>query len=268
MSGAALCTDASALLPASEARTLGVHVVPVPVALEAVPFGGDEEQLDRFYERLLAGARATTSQPGPGDFLRAYARAAASGATEVLSIHLDGALSGTAATAALAAREAPVPVRVVETETASFGVAVCVRAAARALAQGASAEEAARAARRMGATLRNVFVAPGAPGGRVGPDAGWTVLEVRGAATRAVARCRDAGEAVAAMAEEVAASAEPVHAAVGHAAASSEPAAAALAASLAGLSRVASVERYRIGAAVGAHTGPHAFGAFWWPAAS
>ena len=43
------------------------------------------------------------------------------------------------------------------------------------------------------------------------------------------------------------------------------PAADALAVLLASSPRVIGVERYRVGAAVGAHTGPLSFGAFWWP---
>jgi hypothetical protein len=58
-----------------------------------------------------------------------------------------------------------------------------------------------------------------------------------------------------------------VRAAVGHAAASTDPAADALAGSLASLAQVVGVERYRVSAAVGAHTGPLSFGAFWWPSA-
>jgi hypothetical protein len=53
---------------------------------------------------------------------------------------------------------------------------------------------------------------------------------------------------------------------VGHASATTERAADELAAALRALADVELVERYRVGAAVGAHTGPLSFGAFWWPA--
>jgi fatty acid-binding protein DegV len=56
-----------------------------------------------------------------------------------------------------------------------------------------------------------------------------------------------------------------VSAAVGHAGASTEAAADALALSLVTLTQVVEVDRYRVRPAVGAHTGPTSFGAFWWP---
>jgi DegV family protein with EDD domain len=267
MTGVALCTDSSALLSRAEAERLGVLVVPVAVALDGVPVTGGEDGVDGFYERLLAGARAITSQPSPGEFLDAYERAAAAGASEALSLHLHGALSGTASSARLAAREAPLPVTVVETATVSFGVAVCVRAAADSLAGGASVAEAARAARALSRELRNVFVARQAPAGRVGETAGWALLEVRAGTTRVLGACGDEAAAVAAMASRIARSRTAVRAAVGHAAALTAGPAQALAAALAELPQVTAVERYRVGPAVGAHTGPLAFGAFWWPAA-
>jgi DegV family protein with EDD domain len=264
MSRVALCTDSSALLSEAEAERLGVHVVPVAIALEGVPFDGSGRAVEELYERLLAGARATTSQPSPGELLDAYVRAAEAGAGEVLSLHLHAGLSGTVASARLAAREAPLPVCVVDTRTASFGVALCVRAAAAALAAGATAVEAARVARRLGVRLRNAFAVRAAPAGRVSATAGWTVLELRGAETRVLERCGDAAEAVAALADRVAAGRLRVRAAVGHAASPTEPYADALAETLAASRRVVSVERYRVGPAVGVHTGPLAFGAFWW----
>jgi fatty acid-binding protein DegV len=77
-------------------------------------------------------------------------------------------------------------------------------------------------------------------------------------------RCGDAAEAVAALADRVAAGRLPARAAVGHAASPTEPYADALAETLAASRRVVSVERYRVGPTVGVHTGPLAFGAFWW----
>jgi fatty acid-binding protein DegV len=54
-----------------------------------------------------------------------------------------------------------------------------------------------------------------------------------------------------------------VRAAVGHAGAATEPGAEALALSLASLSHVVDVERYRVGPAMGVHTGALSSGAFW-----
>jgi fatty acid-binding protein DegV len=147
----------------------------------------------------------------------------------------------------------------------SFGVGACVRAAAEAIAAGASATEASTVARRLGSRLRNVFVAPSA-GGRIGDTPGWAVLELMEGNARPVAGCGRVEEAAELMAARIGRQHGPVRAAVGHAGAVTEPAADALASSLGGRSYVVEVERYRVGPAVGAHTGPLSFGAFWWPA--
>ena len=265
MNAVAICTDSSALFPEGVVERLGVSVVPIAITLDDAPFDEKDASLDEFYARLSEGAKVTTSQPSPGAFVETYARAAADGASESLSIHLDTRVSGTAGSAKLAAREAPIPVTVVDTQTVSFGVGLCVRAAAAAIAAGASAAEAAASARRVGATLRNVFVAHRGPPGRLPDAAGWAVLEFTDGKAEPVGACDTIGEAIDAMVARVLAGDHAVSAAVGHAGPATEPAADALALSFATLTHVVEVERYRVGAAVGAHTGPFSFGAFWLP---
>lgn len=266
MSSVAVCTDASALVPEDEATRRGLAVVPIPIALDGEPFAGGDDAVDDFYARLIAGARASTSQPSPGSFLAVYEAAAEREATEVLSFHLDARVSGTVRSAELAARDASIPVRVVETGAVGFGVGVCVRAAIETLERGGSAGQAAAVAREVGATLRNVFVTHAGPRGRV-PDAeAWSVLEFSDGRAIPLAGCADVGQAIEAMVRGVFAEERSVRVAVGHAAASTEPAADALALALGSMRHVVDVERYRVGPAVGAHTGPLSFGAFWWPA--
>jgi fatty acid-binding protein DegV len=261
----AICTDSSALFPAGVAERLGLAVVPVAVALDGQPLDEPDLSLDGFYARLGEGAKAVTSQPSPGDFLDAYAGLAASGAEEVLSIHLDSRVSGTTGSAELAARETPIPVTVVDTGTVSFGVGLCVRAAAAALAEGASAADAAAAVRSIAGTLKNVFVAEAGGSGRLPEAVLWSLLEFAGGKVEPGAVCDSLEEAIEAMAERVLEQDGPLEAAVGHAGASTEAAADVLARTLAESPQVVDVERYRVGAAVGAHTGPQSFGAFWWP---
>lgn len=84
---------------------------------------------------LTRGVRVTTSQPAPAAFAEAYARAAASGAREIVSVHLSGELSGTVRAAQLAALAAPVPVHVVDSRSVVMGLGFAVLSAAR-LARG------------------------------------------------------------------------------------------------------------------------------------
>jgi fatty acid kinase fatty acid binding subunit len=266
MSSVAICTDSSTLFPEGVAEQLGVTIVPVAITLDGRVVDEHATPIDDFYARMSAGERATTSHPSPGELLDAYSTLASGGASDVLSIHLDARVSGTTGSAELAAREAPIPVTVADTRTVSFGVGLCVRAAAQALGAGASVHDAASLVAAAGTRQRNVFVAPQGPPGRLPEAAGWAVLEFADGAARPVGVRDNIGEAIDAMLASVLGEELPLRAAVGHACAATEPAADALARSLAGLSQIVEVERYRVGAAVGAHTGPFTFGAFWWPA--
>ncbi len=111
---AVVCTDSSALLGEQDVARLGIEVVPIAIVLDGELVQADLET-DGFYARLSAGATVATSQPSPAEFAAVYAAAAARGARSVISIHLDERVSGTAGSAEIAAREAPIPVSVVAT---------------------------------------------------------------------------------------------------------------------------------------------------------
>jgi len=222
--------------------------------------------VDDFYARLRGGAVATTSQPSPAEFVEAYERAAVAEAEAVVSIHLDARVSGTVSAAGLAAVAAPVPVTVVDTGTVSFGVGICVRAAAAVVAAGGSAKEAALAAIALGSRLENAFVAPRTSGGRIPATSDWALWTFANGAATPVSESSGIDEAVDRISTRVLLSDRPISVAVGHAAREVEAAADELAHQLVRSSLVLAVERYRVGPAVGAHTGPDSFGAFWWPA--
>jgi len=267
VSETAICTDSSALLPTDRAERLGIRIVPLSVLLDGEAFDERSGDVDGFYARLEQGGEAKTSQPSPGDFADAYADAARRGSKRVLSIHLDARVSGTSRSAELAAREAEIPVSVVDTTTVSYGVGVCVRAAARALEAGASAEEAAHDAANLGTRMQNAFVARTGADGRVPGRADWAVLTFENGAAIPLAVCDSAEAAIEAMTARVQHEDQAVEAAVGHAGAVVATSADSLANALARSTHVVGVERYRVGASVGAHTGPVSFGTFWWPTA-
>ncbi|MEV4221024.1 DegV family protein [Nonomuraea sp. NPDC049725] len=141
----AVVTDSTAYLP----EVPGVTVVPVQVVLgEMACDEGD------FSGNI---ATATTSRPAPSRFAACYEALAAGGASAVVSIHLSAALSGTAESARTAARDAPVPVEVVDSRSIGMGLGYPVLAAARAAAAGGDAEAAATAARDCAARTRTFF---------------------------------------------------------------------------------------------------------------
>src|SRR3954470_3425986 len=160
-----LVTDSNGVLPAgvvdglAPLATLGV--LPLHVTVDGVEYReGVDLDADGFYRLLAAEPTPAvgSSQPSPGAFLAAYRDQAATGATEILSIHIGSELSGTLNAARVAARRSPVAVRLVDSHTASFGVAFAVWAAAEALAAGANVDAAEARALDVAGRLRNVFV--------------------------------------------------------------------------------------------------------------
>ncbi|MDP9070919.1 MAG: DegV family EDD domain-containing protein, partial [Actinomycetota bacterium] len=155
-----LCTDSNAQLPPPLVERFGVEVVPLTVTIDGQAFSeGVDLDADAFYAYFDEGATPTvaTAAPGPGRFLAAYQALAAKGAGEILSVHIGSSLSATLNAARLGAEQAPVPVRLVDTGTASFGVACCLWEAAEAVSRGADLEEAARLAEQVAGRTGNVF---------------------------------------------------------------------------------------------------------------
>lgn len=274
-----LVTDSNAMLPPDLAARYGVEVVPLTISVDGVTYQeGVDLDADAFYGRFRAGRPVvSTAQPSPGTFAAAYDAVAHRGAEEILSIHIGSAVSGTVNSARLAAQVSPVPVRIVDSGTASFAITLCLWEAAEALAAGASLDEASVAAERVGATVGNVFVvgaldlarAGGRLGGAVAGPAGSTaipVLTLVGGAMQQVERAADLDGAADAMAAFVRAGGTSLRVGVGLSDATTLPLVVALEDRLRGTPEVRELVRYRIGPSVGAHTGPGTVGAMFAPA--
>ncbi len=144
----ALITDSTCDLPSEWIKEHEITVVPLSI------LWGDEHYLDRvtlspedFYARLeTSKIHPTTSQPTPGDFLKAYCQAAEAGAKEVVVCTISSAMSGTIGSARQAAQESPIPVHIVDSRNNSMGLGWQVMAAARVRQAGGSIQEMLRAA--------------------------------------------------------------------------------------------------------------------------
>ena len=156
----ALVTDSTAMLPREVVERYGILVVPLQVVIGA---RSHDEGLDPDVtpETIAAALRewtpVSTSRPTPARFLETYEKAKAEGADEVLSVHLSGEMSGTYESAQLAARDASLPVRAVDTRQLGLATGFAVVAAAEVLARGGSAEEAAGAALARSAGTTSLF---------------------------------------------------------------------------------------------------------------
>src|SRR6266550_3284636 len=113
---ATVVTDSTASLPPEVAEDRGIVVVPLQVVIGATVY---DEGPDGATPKMVADALrefrpVSTSRPSPAYLAEVYAKAAAAGAGEILAVHLSAEMSGTVESAQLAAREAPVPVTVVD----------------------------------------------------------------------------------------------------------------------------------------------------------
>jgi len=138
----AVVLDSTADFPDAQIRFPNTRVVPLYVRFGEESFR-DYVELDPhgFYERLRTATELpTTSQPTPQDFLSTYN--ALSGYERVYSVHISSRLSGTLQSASLAAAEAGGDrVRLIDSESASVGIAMLAIAIQELLAQGTTDEE-------------------------------------------------------------------------------------------------------------------------------
>ncbi|WP_178945683.1 DegV family protein [Kocuria sp. TGY1127_2] len=101
-------------------------------------------------ERLVVataeGRRMTTSRPSPGAFTSVYESLATQGYEHIVSVHLSAELSGTVDSARSSARQASVPVSVIDSRSAAMGQGFAVAAARDAARAGAAPAEVEKAA--------------------------------------------------------------------------------------------------------------------------
>ncbi|WP_030256355.1 MULTISPECIES: DegV family protein [Streptomyces] len=266
----ALVTDSTAYLPQEALDRHGITVVPLSVAVgDTVLSEGVEISPKDVAEALRGKQRVTTSRPNPETFAAAYRAAAEAGAKGIVSVHISGELSGTVEAARLAAAEAPVPVRVVDSRLVGMALGYGVLAAAEAIAAGQGLTEAAEAADRRAAGTSGFFYVDTLEhlrrGGRIGAArallgsalAVKPLLHLDGGRIEPLEKVRTASRAIARL-EEIAverAGEREVDITVHHLAAEdrAEPLAERLRARVPGLRELYVGE---VGAVIGAHVGP------------
>lgn len=129
----ALITDSSSDLPLSLVRDYAIQVVPLYIIWGTAELrDGIDITSEAFYRRLISDHNhPKTSQPAPADFSRAINAAAQAGAQQALILTLSGAMSGTLRAAEQGAREASIPVKVMDSYANSMSLGWEVLAAAR-----------------------------------------------------------------------------------------------------------------------------------------
>ena len=268
-------TDSSSQIPADLAVRLGVEVVPVMVAVDGVEYHeGVDLDADGFWSRFVPDAampEVKTSQPSPGAFVDVYRDLADRGVDEIISIHVAEVFSGTVNSARLAAEVVDVPVRVVDSGTASFGVACCVWEAASAIESGADADTAVAIVEALAPNVRTTFIVQALDfarsGGRFALDLpddadGVAVLAGSGADIEVVGTGRTVDELCDAMTDQLLIEPGDLRIGVCLADPATIPFTEGIERRLAAADRAIDVVRYRVGPSVAAHTGPGTAGGF------
>jgi len=144
----AVVTDSTSDLPAAVAKELGVTVVPAQIHYgDRVYRDGVDLSSDAFYVRLRASDTLPKTSPASvGTFRETYQRLSDE-AEAIVSIHVAANLSATCDMAKMAGAEAPCPVVVVDSQSASMACGLLAIIAARAARSGASLREVEAVAR-------------------------------------------------------------------------------------------------------------------------
>jgi DegV family protein with EDD domain len=274
----AIVLDSTADLPDAANRFPNWRVVPLYVRFgdESLRDGIDITP-DEFYGRLREEtAFPATSQPTPGDFLACYEEL---GAYErILSLHVSARVSGTFASAEVAASElGDGKVRPVDTETASASIAMLALAIQRRLERGTTDEEVDELVERYKRERGLLFTVDTleflARGGRIGKARAFAgtvlhvkpILSIRDGEVEPIKRVRGERKAFAELAAalETETKDEPgFRLAVAHAAAPER--AAELEALVREQRPQADLELVvTLGAVIGAHAGPGTLALFW-----
>lgn len=178
MGHVAVVTDSTASLPAELAAQHRITVVPLQLVIGSESFadGVDEgASPDRVAQALRDFLPVSTSRPAPELMAQTYRDLARDGAEAIVSVHLSAEMSATFESSLLASRRCEVPVVSVDTRQVGAGTGYAAVSAACAVARGASAQQAARAARRRAESTSSLFYVATLEylrrGGRVGAAA-------------------------------------------------------------------------------------------------
>ncbi|MGP3942390.1 MULTISPECIES: DegV family protein [Streptomyces] len=271
----AIVTDSTAYLPQDAMERHRITAVPLTVVLgDRALEEGTEISARSLAQALQKRKSVTTSRPSPEMFAAAYRAAAEEGATGIVSLHLSAEFSGTYDAASLAAQDAAVPVRVVDSGMVAMALGFCALAAAETAEGGGTLDEAVAAAEKRADGTAAYFYVDTLDylrrGGRIGAAqallgsalAVKPLLQLDEGRIELREKVRTASKAIARLEEIVVerAGRSPVDIAVQHLAAGERAAALAerLRDRVPGLAELYVSE---VGAVIGAHTGPGLLGA-------
>lgn len=145
-----IVTDSACDLPNDLAQRHSITIVPLSIRFGAVEFI-DRQDLTpaQFWEKCAASpVLPETAAPSPGQFESAFRQIAAEGATGIVVISLSSDLSATMQSAEVAAKSLAdtIPVRIIDSRSASMGQGITAVACAKLAASGGTLEQVAELA--------------------------------------------------------------------------------------------------------------------------
>lgn len=138
----AIVTDSNSGITQSQAKELGLYVLPMPFLINGEEYFEDIS-LDQegFYEKLVTDAEVSTSQPSAGDVMEMWDKAFAEGYDQIVHIPMSSGLSGSCDTATLLAEDYDGKVQVVNNQRISVTQRQSVLDALKLAEEGKSAAE-------------------------------------------------------------------------------------------------------------------------------
>lgn len=141
MSKVAVVTDSNSGITQSMAKELGVYVLPMPFFVDEVEFFEDITlSQEQFYEKLLADADISTSQPSPEAVMKMWDKALLD-YDELVYIPMSSGLSGSCQTAMMLAEDYNGKVEVIDNQRISLTMRRSVMDALALAEQGKTAKE-------------------------------------------------------------------------------------------------------------------------------
>ncbi|WP_152362701.1 DegV family protein [Microlunatus speluncae] len=177
MADVAVFTDSTASLPLDRVVRAGLGVIPLQVVIDgrSRAEGATGASPEAVAEAIRTGRRVSTSRPAIDEFAAAYRSAAEAGATAAVVLPMSARMSGTFDAATVAARAAPIPVRVIDTGTLAMALGFAAISAGTAAAGGGDLDRVAAAAAGRAAAAETYFVVDDLEqlrrGGRIGAAA-------------------------------------------------------------------------------------------------
>lgn len=283
----AIITDSTAYLPQATLLSQQITSVPLTVVVDGEALEeGSGISAESLAEALRKHRPVTTSRPSPETFAATYRAAAEAGADGIVSLHLSAEVSGTYDAALLAAAEAPVPVRVVDTGMVAMALGFCALAAAHTARARGTLDEAVAAAQHRAERTSALFYVDTLDylrrGGRIGTAqallgsalAVKPLLELTEGRIQPLEKVRTSSRAISRLEELTVQRAEalgqPVEIAVHHLAATAraERLAEHLRSRVSEVTDLVELHVSEVGAVIGAHTGPGLLGTVVSPASS